>query len=73
MITSGRTRGAAAEEDAIRKEQLATEADTIGKQQLATEADTIGEQQLEQTQCTVLGAAAGADAIGVRLGLTTQD
>ena len=34
MITSGRTRGAAAEEDAIGKEQLATEADTIGEQQL---------------------------------------
>ena len=41
----------------------------IGKQQLATEADTIG----KQTQCTVLGAAAGADAIGVQFGLTAQD
>jgi len=43
----------------------------IGKQQ--AEVGAIGEQQLKQTQCTVLGAAAGADAIGVRFGLTTQD
>jgi len=63
VITSGRTRGAEAEEDAIGKQQLATEADTIGKQQ--AETGEIGEQQLKQTQCTVLGAAAGADAIGV--------
>ena len=60
-----------AEENAIRKQQLATEADTIGKQQ--AEAGAIGEQQLKQTQCTVLGAAAGADTIGVLFGLTTQD
>jgi len=33
VITSGRTRGAAVEENAIGKQQLATEADTIGKQQ----------------------------------------
>ena len=71
VITSGCTRGAAAEENAIGKQQLATEAGTIGKQQ--AEAGAIGEQQLKQTQCTVLGEAAGADAIGVRFGLTTQD
>jgi len=55
VITSGRTRGTAAEENAIGKQQLATEADTIGKQQ--AEAGAIGEQQLKQTQRTVLGAA----------------
>jgi len=55
----------------IREQQLATEADTIGKQQ--AEAGAIGEQQLNQTQCTVLGAATGVDAIGVRFGVTTQD
>ena len=45
VITSGHTRGAAAEENAIGKQQLATEADTIGKQQ--AEAGAIGEQQLK--------------------------
>ena len=58
-VTSGRTRGPAAEENAIGKPQLANEADTIGKQQ--AEAGAIREQQLKQTQCTVLGAATGAD------------
>jgi len=42
VITSGCTRGAAAEENAIGKQQLAAEADTIGKQQ--AEVGTIREQ-----------------------------
>ena len=36
----------------------------------AVEADTNGEQQLKQMQ---LGAACGADAIGVQFGLTIQE